>query len=165
MPSENLIFVAFLGLALAGCDQASSASAEARQLADKLTGDADGDAKDNAQCRMFTRAEIAVYADTPVEAGRNAALGTGCQWLAQNENGFVMVQIVRAQDHNPPSAAPGFRELPGVGSDGFVINEEGSWSAGAIQDGRSINVEISTGAGEVQALALLREAMKRATVQ
>jgi hypothetical protein len=30
----------------------------------------------------------------------------------RNDHGFVMVQVVRAQDHNPPSGAPDTRSFP-----------------------------------------------------
>lgn len=158
--TAGLILV--VGLGLSGCNKAPAAApVEAQQTADALTGDAAGDASNNAQCTKFTRAEIAGFAGTPVNAGENAAMGTGCQWTASNDKGFVMVQIVRAQDHNPPSGAPGYKELADVGKDGFIDDEGDSWSAGTIHGDKSINVMVSTGSGEAQTLALLREVMKR----
>jgi hypothetical protein len=154
--------VLLLGLSLAGCDnKVSGAPPDAQQTADVLTGDAAGDASTNPQCRAFTVTEIAGFAGTPVQPGNNAAMGTGCQWLARNDHGFVMVQVVRAQDHNPPSGAPGYRELPAVGRDGFIVDEGDSWSAGTIHGDKSINIMVSTGADEQHTLAFLREVMKR----
>lgn len=149
-------------LALSNCNKAPSAvPTEAQQTADALTGDAAGDASTNAACKNFTVAEIAGYAGTPVNAGENAAMGTGCQWAARNDHGFVMVQIVRAKDHNPTSNAPGYKELPDVGTKGFIVPDNEGGSAGAIQGDKSVNIMVTTGATEANVLALLREALKR----
>jgi len=161
MTPKAIFLVLVAGLTLAGCDsKGSAAPSDAQRTADVLTGDAAGDASGNPQCRAFTVAEIGGFAGTPVQPGENAAGGTGCQWLASNDHGFVMVQVVRAQDHNPPSGAPGYEELPAVGRDGFIVDEGDSWSAGAIQGDKSINIMVSTGADEQHTLAFLREVMK-----
>lgn len=72
-----------------------------------------------------------------------------------------MVQVVNAKDHNPASAAPGFKELPGVGIDGFIVPDNEGGSAGAIVGGKSVNIMVTTGASEANVLAFLREVMKR----
>lgn len=151
-----------IGLGLSGCNKAPSAvPSEAQKTADALTGDAKGDASTNAQCKKFTQAEIAAFAGTPVNAGENAAMGTGCQWTARNDHGFVMVQVVDAKDHNPTSGAPGYKELPDVGRDGFIVPDKEGGSAAAIAGDKSVNIMISTGATEANVVAFLREAMKR----
>ena len=151
-----------VGLALAGCDKSgSTVPGEAQRTADVLTGDAAGDASTNLECKKFTVAEIAAIVGTPVEAGENAAMGTGCQWSASNDKGFVMTQIVDAKDHNPPSGAPEYKDLPGVGTEGFIVPDAGGGSAGAIHGSHSINIMITTGASEEQTLEFLREVIKR----
>jgi len=73
-----------------------------------------------------------------------------------------MLQILPARDHEPPSGAPGFKRLAGVGKDGFVLPEMGGWHAGAIQGDRSINVTTSgPAASEQKTVEFLREAMRR----
>ena len=162
MSRTRIGFFLVLSLALAGCSKSSSAvPGEAQEMADVLTGDAAGNASDNPECKKFTVAEIGAIVGKPVEAGENAAMGTGCQWSASDDNGFVMVQIVDAKDHNPASGAPGFKELPGVGTEGFIVPDAEGGSAGAIQGSHSINVMITTGASEAQTLAFLREVLKR----
>ena len=162
MARTTIRLVLLVGLCLTGCDKkVSGAPSEAQRTADVLTGNAAGDASANPQCKTFTVADIASFAGTPVQPGENAAMGTGCQWSARNDHGFVMVQVVRAQDHNPPSGAPGYEELPAVGRDGFIVDEGDSWSAGTIQGDKSINIMVSTGADEQHTLAFLREVMKR----
>ena len=160
--TAKLLLVVALGLS--GCGKSSSAvPTEAQQTADVLTGDAKGDASTNPQCKKFTVAEIGAYAGTPVNAGENAAMGTGCQWGARNDNGFVMVQVVEAKDHNPTTGAPGYKELPGVGRDGFIVPDKEGGSAAAIAGDKSVNIMITTGATEANVLAFLREAMKRSS--
>jgi hypothetical protein len=155
-----------VGLSLAACNKSpSSVPPEAQRTADALTGDSKGEASANPQCRMFTAAEIEAYGGAPVGAGTNAAMGTGCQWPgAQGDgNGTAMLQIVPAGDHEPPSAAPGFKKLTDVGTEGFVVPEMGGWHAGAIQGKNSVNVTTSgPAASEEKTVAFLREAMKRA---
>lgn len=162
MSRTRTVLFLVLSLALAGCNKSASVvSGEAQEMADVLTGDAAGDASDNRECKKYTVAEIGAIVGTPVEAGENAAMGTGCQWSASNDKGFVMVQVVDAKDHNPPSGAPGFKELSGVGTEGFIVPDPEGGSAGAIQGSHSINIMITTGASEAQLLAFLREVLKR----
>ncbi len=158
----SLLLLAF-SLAACGKSAASADDAQTRQLAGALTGDAKGDAASNPQCAAFSPAEIATYGGTPVSAGRNAAMGTGCQWpgVAGDGSGTVMLQIVRASDHSPLSHAEGFRKLSDVGTKGFVVPQMGGWQAGAIQGERSINVTTGSASSEAKTIALLREAVKR----
>jgi hypothetical protein len=114
---------------------------------------------------MFTRTEIATYLGASAKAGTNAAGGTGCQWASTAGDGssFVMLQIVDARDHSPPSAAPGFKKLGDVGIKGFAVPQLGGWQAGAIQGAKSINV-VTSGktTSEAQTIAFLRQALTRA---
>lgn len=162
--SKGLLLL--VGLSLAACNKSpSSVPPGAQQAADVLTGDNKGEADANPQCRMFTTAEIESYGGAPVGAGTNAAMGTGCQWPGAHGdgNGTVMLQIAPAADHEPPSAAQGFKELADIGSEGFVVPEMGGWHAGAIQGKNSINVTTSgPAASEQKTIEFLREAIKRA---
>lgn len=154
-----LVFV----FSLVACNKSDPSNVrEAQKTAAVLSGDDKGEAASNPQCKMFTVAEIANYGGGPVNPGRNAAMGTGCQWTGVKDDGTgtVMLQIVSADYHSPPSGAPGFRKLPDVGKQGFVAPETGGWQAGAIQGERSINV--SAGGSEAKTIDFLREAMKRA---
>lgn len=152
-----------LGLSLTACNEsASTVPDSARQTADRLTGDATGSAASNPQCRMFTPAEIAGYGGKPVNAGTNAAMGTGCQWTAKDEQGSVMLQVVDARYHSSPSLAPGYKPLSDVGEKGFVVPETGGWAAGAIHEKKSIYVSTPAGASEANTIAFLRAAMTRA---
>jgi hypothetical protein len=137
---------------------------QAQATADVLTGDASGDAANNPQCKMFTPAELAQYAGAPVSAGRNAAMGSGCQWpgTAGDDAGSVMLQIVDAKDHTPISGAAGFKKLPDIGIRGFIAPQIGGWQAGAIRGPKSINVSTGSASSEAKTEALLREALKRA---
>jgi hypothetical protein len=157
------ILVLAFGLAACGKPASSAAAQDARKTADALTGDAAGAAADNPQCKMFSLAEIAAYGGAAVNPGKNAALGAGCQWpgASGDGTGTVMLQIVAAKDHSPPSGAAGFKKLSDVGTKGFVVPQMGGWQAGAIQGAKSINISTGGASSETKTIALLREALKR----
>ncbi len=161
------ILILTFSLAACGKPAPSAAAQDAQKTADALTGDATGAAADNPQCKMFTRAEIATYAGAPVNPGRNAAMGTGCQWTGTSGDatGTVMLQIVDAADHSPPSRAAGFKKLGDVGTKGFIVPQMGGWQAGAIQGAKSINIVTGGASSEAKTTALLREALKRTAGQ
>ena len=110
------LVVASLGLTACSREPQAAAPAEAREAKDKLTGDAAGTPADNPQCQLFTPAEVANYIGEAVSPGQNAALGTGCQWLAADGTGDVIIAVVPSSYHEPPSSAPGYRAVPAVGS-------------------------------------------------
>ena len=94
----------------------------------------------------------------------NAAVGTGCQWTTTGRNGSVLVQVVPARFHEKPSGAPGYKKLPNIGSEAFVVPELGGWQAGSRNGARAVHVIISgKGASESKAVELLTESMKRDT--
>lgn len=148
---------------LAACGKSEATGpTSAKDTAAALTGDSKGSAATNPQCGLFTPAEAAKYIGEPVNAGQNAAAGTGCQWAAKDGSGEVLVQVVRASDHTPTTGADGYRALKDAGQEGFVVPSLGGWNAGAIEG--SIAVEVSVdgaGASEATAIDLLKEAMKR----
>jgi hypothetical protein len=161
-----LVYAIAAACLLAGCGKANNGGpgvpADAARTAAALTGDAKGEPSDNPQCKLFTAAELAQYVGEPLAAPHNAAAGTGCQWTASGGSGHVLVQVVRASDHTPPSGATGFRRVPDIGKDGFVYPELGGWQAGAIQGDKGVEVDVSgkTATAET-ALALLKESLKR----
>src|SRR6186713_651024 len=102
--------VAVVILVLMTACNSSAAPADAKQLADVLTGDAKGSAATNPVCNLFSAKEASAYPGEKLEAGSNAAGGTGCQWASKGDApGMVQIQVVRLRDANPPSGAPGFR--------------------------------------------------------
>jgi hypothetical protein len=52
----------------------------------------------------FTAAEASKYVGKTVGEGKNAAMGSGCQWAAKDYDGDMMVQIVPASYHEQPHA-------------------------------------------------------------
>ena len=152
-----------LSCVLSACGGAAADQSGAQTLASALKGDAKAVAGDNPQCKLFTPAEVAKFIGRPVKAGENAALGTGCQWEARSGVGNVMIQVVPARYHEPPTAAPTYKKLPDVGRAGFVVQDMG-WKAGAITGPEAVVVVISDGASsEANAVALLKETIKRRT--
>ncbi|MES2958703.1 MAG: hypothetical protein V4792_10975 [Pseudomonadota bacterium] len=146
---------------MSACDS-SAAPADARRLADLLTGDAKGSAAANPVCKLFSAKEASVYAGRKVQAGSNAAGGRGCQWdTGSDDAGRVMVQVVRLQDANPPSGAAGFRGLPALGKDAYVVDDL-CWTVGAPQ-GKEFVIVVVDGpnANANTAIALMKETLKR----
>jgi hypothetical protein len=140
----------------------AQSKAEAEKLAAALKGDNAGTAADNRQCKMFTKAEAGQYIGQVVDHVENAAVGTGCQWSSSGKDGSVLVQVVPARYHEKPSAGAGYKKLPDVGTQAFVIPELGGWHAGSLNGPRAVHVIIrGKGASEAKAVELLKESMKR----
>jgi hypothetical protein len=147
---------------VAGCGdgQPAPAPADAQKTAVAVRGDAG--VVDNPQCRLFTVAEIAKYIGEPVSPGQNAALGSGCQWLAADGTGDVIIAVVPSSYHEPPTEAAGYKAVPDVGSKGFVAPQLDGWVAGAIvgEDALRVSVAGAT-ANETAAVSLLRDVIRR----
>jgi hypothetical protein len=147
----------------AGCAFSYAQSkTDPQKLAGALKGDNAGAAANSRQCKMFTKAEAGQYIGQAVDHVENAALGMGCQWTTSGQNGSVLVQVVPARYHEKPSAAPGYKKLPDIGPQAFVVPDLGGWHAGSLNGTSAVHVIISgKGASEAKAVELLKESMKR----
>jgi hypothetical protein len=152
-----------LSALLSGCNgEDQSAKDLAKKEAAILSGDNKGAAADNPRCKYFTAAEVAEYMGAPVASVQNAAMGLGCQWLAGNGGGDVIVTVAPKEYHEIPSLADGYKELTDVGEKGFVVPELGGWAAGAIDGDDAVRVSVAgPKANEAVAIALLKESIKR----
>lgn len=132
---------------------------DAQKTAAALSGEKS--AANNPRCKLFTQSEMAKYIGEPVSAVRDAAMGAGCQWLAADGSGNVIVSIVPSNYHAQPSGMPGFKELA-VGARGFVTPETGGWTAGAVVGKDAIVVSVEGAAAtEANTVALLKDAIRR----
>ena len=145
-----------------GSNGYAQSKTDPNKLASGLKGDNKGQAADNRQCKMFTKTEAGHYIGETIIQVENAALGTGCQWTSASDDGSMLVQIVPARYHVRPSVAPGYKKLPEVGIQGFIVPQSGGWQAGSLQGAHSIQVQASgKGATEAKTIELLKESMKR----
>ena len=153
----TLLIVAAFGCMAAACDR-PGAPAEARKTASAVHADYPTNA--NAECKLFSPAEIAGYIGEPVLAGQNVA--GGCQWLAKDGSGDVIVAAILPVHHEPPKLAGGCQPLAAPGADGFTAPYLGGWIAGAIVSDRALRVSVDgQAASRASALALLTDAAKR----
>lgn len=156
----------FAGVALVlmtAC-QKSGAPADAQQLAGVLSGDAKGSAATNPLCKLFSVDEISAYSGTKLPAGKNAAMGAGCQWIDfhSDDNAKVLIQAVPMEYADNPSGSPGFRELPELGRGAYVATDMGGWSVGAPQGDDFVGVIVrGPNASEKTAIDLMKETLKR----
>ncbi len=149
-----------LAVLLAGCGDASSPDAQSTK--DMHTGGAAGTAGDNPICKLFKADELTHYVGSSLGPGQNASGGLGCQWTTQDDNGDVMIVIVPKTYHEVPSLAEGYKELPGIGIQGFSAPSMGGWTAAAIVGEESIRVSAAgEAASAASAEALLQETIKR----
>lgn len=133
-----------------------------KKTAAQLTGDAKGSAANNPVCKLFTAAEASKYVGKTVGDGKNAAMGSGCQWAAKDYEGDMMVQIVPASYHEQPKLAKGFRAMPDLGTKGFVVPEMGGWKAAVLRGEESIIVTVAGPAASQQTVVtLLKETLSR----
>lgn len=158
--TSRYAILAALCLSGIACNKADSGAATAQQEANVLTGDAAGSAATNPQCKAFTAGEVATYEGSAVNAGKNAAMGTGCQWTDVAGDDSAMVQIAPARYHEV-SGGTGFKDLPDIGQKGFVVQQMGGWKAAAISGDKSINVLTGGKSDEARTIAFLKEAIKR----
>lgn len=133
-----------------------------KKTADVLSGDAKGSAANNPVCKLFTAAEASKYAGKTVENGKNAAMGSGCQWASKDYEADMMVQIIPASYHGQPTLAKDYQAMPELGNKGYVVPQMGGWTAAVIRDKESINVSVSgPKAGKDTVVALLKETLSR----
>lgn len=154
----------FASIGLAACSREPQAAVpvEATQAKDALTGEAASTPADNPQCQLFTAAEVANYIGEAVSPGQNAALGTGCQWLAADGTGDVIIAVVPSSYHEPPSGAPGYKAVAAIGTKGFVAPQLDGWVAGAVVAEDAIRVTVAGAtAGEASAIQLLQDTITR----
>jgi len=157
----RLLVSLLVAVALAACGPSTPAS-DAKQTADALTGDSKGAANLNPLCKLFTPAELEAYVGEPLGAPDTAAMGTGCQWLANDNQGNVLLQIVPKSYHRDPHLADGYKKLPDLGVESNVAPDMGGWIAATIVGEESIIASVAgKSASEAQAVALLRETIKR----
>ncbi len=146
---------------LTSCDQGGGAQTDPQKLAAALRGEDKGAADQNPQCKLFTPAELSKFVGMPLAAGHVAAMGSGCQWLANSGDGSALIQVVPASYHEPHSGAAGFKNLPDIGTRGFVENDLG-WNAGTIIGSESVVVSVTgPAANAATAIALLKETIAR----
>ena len=145
-----------------GGGQPDASPADTAKTATVAAADASAAQADNPQCKLFTAAEIAKYIGEPVSPGQNAVLGTGCQWLAADGTGDVIVAVVPSSYHDPPSDVAGYRVLADVGTKGFVSPQADGWAAGAIVGEDAIRVSASGAtASEATTISLLQDTITR----
>ena len=140
----------------------AQSKADAEKLARALKGDTKGEAADNPQCKLFTKSEASTYIGGVVHNVENAAMGTGCQWTVGSNGGSMLVQVVPARYHEKPSGASGYKKLPDVGAQAFVVPDMGGWHSGSLAGTHAVHVMLSgKGATEAKTVDLLKEAIKR----
>lgn len=159
---NRIVFISVLCFVAAQALTHAQTKADAEKLAHALKGDTAGAAANNKVCQMFTNSEASYYIGQPVNHLENAAMGTGCQWSQTGVNGSMLVQIVPARYHERPSGAPGYKKLPDIDPQAFVVPETGGWHAGAVQKPHAVHVNVSgKGASEAKAVELLKASLKR----
>jgi hypothetical protein len=163
MQTKTLAFHLLIGALITCCGSGCSpGQTEARKTAAELTGEDKIAADKNPQCKLFTAAELAKYVGEPLSPGHDAAMGTACQWDGRSEGDSAMIQVVAARYHEPHKHANGFKQLPDVGTQGFVEMSMGGWNAGAITGPQAVVVAVrGPAASESTAKALLTEVIKR----
>ena len=153
---------------LSSCGSSEPAT-QSQDLANHLTGDATGTEQGNEVCALYAPQELAAYLGKTPAKGENAAMGTGCQWSATDDDDsepvFIQIQLVPAAEGKGegavPSGAPKYREVREIGRNGYVVNDVG-WEAGAFVGTQWLGVTISgPAASDVKAIALFKDVVAR----
>ena len=158
---NRIVLIGTCWICATGSAGYAQSKSDAEKLARELKGDKAGQAADNRQCKLFTKSEATHYIGAAATQVENAAMGTGCQWTTGGD-GSMLVQVVAARYHERPSGAPGYKKLPEIEPQSFVVPEMGGWHAGSLQGTHAIHVILSgKGASEARTVELLKEAIKR----
>lgn len=160
---RSFVALGFVAVLLAGCG--ADSAPDAKKTADTISGADKVAASDNPQCKMFNADEIAGFAGEAFKPGQTGAAGMGCNWLAGDGSGVVIVTVAPAEYHVETSEAPGYRALPDVGSKGFVAGAGTSWTAATIAGDKTIIAGIDAAGGtEARTIDLLKAAMAKAAI-
>ena len=116
-------------IALPCAAAASGAQSDPKTLKDQLTGDAEGSAAPNPQCKLFTQAEGAGCVGAPVAQGQNNGGGAGCRWSHKEFEAWATVGLVAPNYFLEPDPVKGVKRLPALGKRARVAPDSG-WSAG-----------------------------------
>ncbi len=144
---------------LAAC---SRSRGDALNTADALRSStsATGAASTDPVCRLYSSDDAAHYIGEPAKDGE-LSMG-GCQWMAEQGQGNMMVQVVPVRYNEKPEGSRGYRVLSGVGSDAFVSTSMDGWLAGAVVGKKAVRASVAgKDASETTAIALLKETIKR----
>lgn len=157
---KPLVSLGLVAGLLAGCE--AEGTPDANKTAGAISGADKVAASDNPQCKMFSADEIAGFAGEGVKPGQTGAAGMGCNWLASDGSGVVIVTVAPAEYHVETSEAPGYRALPDIGGKGFVAGAGNSWTAATIAGDKTIIAGIdASGGSEARTIDLLKAAMAK----
>lgn len=149
----------------AGSSGAPIATTAPGTTAPEASGAASPAGEASAYCSIFTVDEVKAILGADVNAGEDAAVGTGCQW--SDGEGGVMMQIQVIDDPTffvAETGAQGYEELSGIGVAAFSVPGlvDGEWSASAQTATGTYYATVRGKATTVQtAVDLLKELIKR----
>jgi hypothetical protein len=132
--------------------------------ADTVAGTVAGSEAD--PCSLLSTAEVTKQFGTMVESGEMAGMGTGCQWMAlDNDTAYAMIGIVRdTSEWSNPISAPSYEPVTGIDGEGFSVEDpQGGWRAEA-RNGKGAYAVLLIGAPSATregAVALLRKLLER----
>jgi hypothetical protein len=120
----------------------------------------------HSPCSLLTPEEVKAQFGTPVDKGEIAAMGTGCQWAASNnDTAFAQIQILTdTTGYGTPIQAPSFQKLTSITGVGFSVKDpQGGWRAEAKTAKGHYAVQLigAPSATREGAVALLRKLLER----
>lgn len=91
-------------------------------------------------CKLFTADEIAKYLGAPAKDGKvTGTRDSACTWKASGSSAYLTIEMHLAADFNPPTAAPQYRELTGLGDRAYAAAYDlNLWNAVALRSGRDM---------------------------
>ncbi|HYO41911.1 MAG TPA: hypothetical protein VES19_01825 [Candidatus Limnocylindrales bacterium] len=116
-------------------------------------------------CSIFTLDEVKAILGADVNAGEDAALGTGCQWNDGDGGALMQIQVIDDPTYFvAETGAEGYEELSGIGVAAFSVPGlvDGEWSASAQTANGTYYVTVRSSTTTVTtAVDLLTELIKR----
>lgn len=131
----------------------------------KVKLDASGGGAGVALCTLFSTAEISERLGKEVGEGKpGGPLNSLCRWeVTGGESGYVQIQRVPADFYVAPTGSAGYKELRGVGKEGYTDGTGDDWEAAALHGEvmTSASIARSPKATPAGATALLKETLAR----
>lgn len=148
-----------------GSAGAAGATTAPATTAPEASGAASPTGAPSAYCSIFTVDEVKAILGADVNAGEDAALGTGCQWSDGEGGAMMQIQVIDDPTYFvAETGAEGYKELNGIGVAAFSTPGlvDGGWSASAQTATGTYYVTVRSPSTTVTtAVDLLKELIKR----
>ena len=92
-------------------------------------------------CAIFPASQLRSWfgKDVVSKPARGGPQEQGCQWMPKDGSpGGLALMLGPAASYSPPTHRFGYKTLPGIGEQAYIVPVQGGWEAGALKSGTSV---------------------------